>query len=254
MRAFGDLGPGGPNPGARGNPCRVELYDGEPAAEPAAGAMTLCRSWRNGDAQAELRCWSAGGTAVQLCGHGLLCTGVAWRLHGGALTALRMNGLRADFSRSEGIAWVGLPPLDTAPCAAPDWLSALFPSPPLRCAHAGGSDGYLVLEWPAGTDLRALPAPGPQLRAHTRRALIATSPARGQRGVDLQLRYFAPQYDSAEDSATGSAMRVLAGYWQARCGDALKAWQCSPDGGLLLSRMDAGRCWIGGRVQLEAST
>jgi len=231
----------------------VDICDGDPGGNPDHTPRTLCRSWLRDDNVAEIRCWSESGNAIQTCGHGLLCAGVAWHLTGTPVTALVMNGLRGDFQRAGSNAWVALPALPTAPCRPPDWLAQYFPSAPTRCAQAGGSGGYLVLEWPAGTALSAFTAPGPELGQHTRRALIATSTNQHDEDIDIRFRYFAPQYDNREDAATGSAMRVLADYWRNRKGDALTAWQCSPAGGLLFSRRERDRSWVGGRVQLESS-
>ena len=65
-------------------------------------------------------------------------------------------------------------------------------------------------------------------------------------------RYFAPQHGIAEDIATGSAMRVLADFWQAQGGyNELRAWQCSVEGGHLFSRIQGGITWVGGRVEAE---
>ena len=60
------------------------------------------------------------------------------------------------------------------------------------------------------------------------------------------MRYFAPQYGVEEDIATGSAMRVLAQYWSSRFKQ-LTVYQCSPQGGLLLSRHTATHVEVGGR-------
>ena len=121
------------------------------------------------------------------------------------------------------------------------------------CAEAGDSAGYLVLEWPADTDLTSLDPPGDSLRLHTTRALIATcrvSPSASLAGEDIQLRYFAPQYGVDEDAATGSAMRVLASYWQQRgLGNHLQGLQRSARGGWLFSRLENARVWVGGIVR-----
>ena len=58
-----------------------------------------------------------------------------------------------------------------------------------------------------------------------------------------------PSTVSLRDPATGSAMRVLASYWQQRGLDhALTALQRSAEGGLLFSRIEGGITWIGGNV------
>ena len=139
-----------------------------------------------------------------------------------------MNDLRVGFYAEDDCAWIGLPPINSEPCAVPRWIREFFPEAPWRAALAGGESGYLILEWPAGFDLTELP----------------DDPA-----IDVQLRYFAPQHGVPEDTATGSAMRVLATYWMNReLNDGLHAYQCSPYGGELRSRIRDGYTWVGGRV------
>ncbi len=76
------------------------------------------------------------------------------------------------------------------------------------------------------------------------------APDQARCGENIQYRYFAPQFGVPEDSATGSAMRVLAAYWQQRgYGDEQRALQRSAAGGWLLSRVEGERTWIGGHVQ-----
>lgn len=217
--------------------------------------VTQCLSWRCGEDEAEVRCWAPGGHAIQLCGHGLLCTGAAWLRRGDGVATLVMNGLSVAFHAEDDLAWIGLPPIVTKPCRVPVWVREFFPEVPWRAALAGGDDGYLVLEWPAGFDLRSLPVPDYGLRRRTGRSLIATSMDRANPAIDVQLRYFAPQHGVPEDTATGSAMRVLATYWRNReLADGLRAFQCSPQGGELRSRIRNDLTWIGGRVLAATET
>lgn len=160
-----------------------------------------------------------------------------------------MNGLRIAFRTEDDWAWIGLPPIACDACAVPAWVREFFPDVPWRAALAGGDNGYLVLEWPAGFDLSRLPIPDYGLRRRTPRAVIATCVDRDDPAIDVKLRYFAPQHGVPEDTATGSAMRVLATYWMNReLADGLRAYQCSPYGGELRSRIREGITWIGGRV------
>jgi predicted PhzF superfamily epimerase YddE/YHI9 len=216
---------------------------------------THCVSWRSGPDVATLRCWTAGGEPIALCGHGLLCAGVAWLRHDGGVSELEMNGLRVAFAVEDDWAWIGLPPINCEPCAVPPWVREFFPSAPWRAARAGGDRDYLILEWPAGFDLRELRVPDYGLRRRTQRALIATCVDRSDPGIDVQLRYFAPQYGVPEDTATGSAMRALATYWVNReLNGGLHAFQCSHFGGELRSRIRGDRTWIGGRVICTADS
>lgn len=234
---------------ARGNPCQVTLLAEAPEHPPEESLVTSCITWPRGDDGAEVRCWSISGSPITLCGHGLLCAGVAWlRAHDGRAELL-MNDLPVAFRAEDDTAWVGLPSINSTPCHMPPWISEFFPVPPWRAAVAGEDSGYLVLEWPAGFDLRSLPVPAYRLRKRTDRALIATSVDLDNPAIDIQFRYFAPQHGVPEDTATGSAMRVLATYWMNReLADGLHAFQCSPYGGELRSRVRGDMTWVGGRV------
>ncbi|GAB5413856.1 MAG: hypothetical protein Cons2KO_14590 [Congregibacter sp.] len=152
--------------------------------------------------------------------------------------------------RSDGHrCWIGLPTIDCHPSSAPAWLRDFFPELPWRVAQAGDDGGYLILEYPANFDLRTLPVPDYGLRRRTLRSLIVTCADEENSGVDIQLRYFAPQHGVPEDTATGSAMRVLASYWLKReLGNHLCAYQCSPDGGLLFSEHAGATTWVGAHV------
>ncbi|MEO1078779.1 MAG: PhzF family phenazine biosynthesis protein [Pseudomonadota bacterium] len=234
---------------ARGNPCAVTLL-ADASAEPDPEAVSAhCASWRSGSDVATVCCWTAGGQPITLCGHGLLSTGVAWLRHDGGVSELEMNGLRVAFAVEDDWAWIGLPHLGCDACAVPLWAREFFPELPWRAARAGDENGYLILEWPAGFDLRRLPVPDYGLRRRTQRAIIATCVDREDPGIDVQLRYFAPQHGVPEDTATGSAMRALATYWVNReLNDGLHAFQCSPFGGELRSRIRGDRTWVGGRI------
>ena len=234
---------------ARGNPCEVVLQSQRPEAPPPETLVTRCVTWPAGDDCAGVGCWSISGTPIKLCGHGLLCAGVAWLRREGGMAELLMNELPVAFRAEDDLAWIGLPSINSTPCPVPGWAREFFPSQPWRAAVAGDEGGYLILEWPEGFDLRSLPVPGFRLAQRTDRAVIATAVDQDNPAIDVQLRYFAPQYGVPEDTATGSAMRVLASYWMNReLADGLHALQCSPHGGELRSRIRGELTWIGGRV------
>ncbi|MDP5052302.1 MAG: PhzF family phenazine biosynthesis protein [Congregibacter sp.] len=220
-----------------------------PAAQsPSPDLYTQCHSWRVDDDVCAVRCWSPADTPIKLCGHGLLCCGAAWQQRGHEVSQFEMNGLRAAFHADDEMFWIGLPSISCSACRVPHWIGEFFTVPPWRAAEAGDDDGYLVLEWPEGFDLRDLSVPPYALRRRTRRALIVTTRSSGT-STDVQLRYFAPQHGVPEDIATGSAMRVLATYWMNRELDSqLSALQCSPCGGELFSRIGDDLTWVGGRV------
>ena len=147
--------------------------------------------------------------------------------------------------------WISLPHIEVLPAEVPHWLAEVFGNTaPLAAATAGGVSDYLVVQWPAGFDLAQLPVPQ-GLGMFTPRALIATCESCYSHGLArIESRYFAPQYGVSEDAATGSAMRVLALYWQAQgLGREISNYQRSANGGLLFSEVaDDFQIYIGGRV------
>ena len=240
-------------PQCAGNPCLLQAYDVPPLNTPtAAMGMTQCQSWPascDDEVAIVVRCYSAGGQLIQCCGHGLLAAAHSWlrRLQRDAL-GLSMNGSLVAGWREGDVTWLRFTHLHTSEQGVPDWLDGVFPGVQRAqaVATAGGESDYLVLQWADGFDLAQLPCPTVALADWTARALICTSarPDWGE-GV-IQLRYFAPQYGVDEDAATGSAMRILAQYWSSRFSQ-LTAHQCSPAGGLLLSRFTATHVEVGGR-------
>ena len=68
-------------------------------------------------------------------------------------------------------------------------------------------------------------------------AVIVTAPLRRRRASTSCCRVFGPRIGIPEDSVTGSAMCVLAPYWQARLGDELRVEQVSARRGELHVRL-----------------
>lgn len=239
-------------PQAAGNRCRLHMLAAQPATPPPPADRAQCATWPIGESRAEVRCWTATGQLIQCCGHGLLSAAAGWRDHWTDQGELLMNGsfIACEFRGSD--IWLGFSRIDTEPCAVPDWATGLFGSSPTAAAQAGAENGYLIIAWPDNSDLSALVSPGATLAARTMRAVIVTCAVTAEQatfGESIRYRYFAPQHGVDEDSATGSAMRILAAYWQATgLGDALCAWQQSPRGGWLHSQLANGQVWIGGRV------
>ncbi len=239
-------------PVAQGNACRVMIVEAEPETMPQPTDTTQCCTWLAEDGVPQIRCWTPGGYAIRVCGHGLLGCGMMWAKLGQANSRMVMNDTAVQFCPQGDIGWLGFEALDCTPSAVPEWVEQVFGSAPRAAAVAGDEAGYLILMWPDDAELRKLPVPGPELKEHTRRAIIATCADTTNSVMDIKQRYFAPQHGTAEDVATGSAMRVLASFWQAQAGfDELCAWQCSAKGGHLFSRIDGGVTWIGGRVETD---
>lgn len=239
---------------ALGNPCRVDIFtESESPLIPESGEFPYCATWRETsrgrEERAQVKCWTHQGSPIQLCGHGLLCAVAAWSQFDPNVVELEMNGLPIAFRIEDDLAWIGLPTVPCDACAVPFWVREFFQDVPWRAAIAGGDNGYLVLEWPADFDLERLSVPSESLAAFTQRSIVATSAAQTWPEYDVLLRYFAANHGVPEDTATGSAMRVLASYWMRReLNGELAARQCSTLGGELFSRLRENLTWIGGRV------
>lgn len=171
--------------------------------------------------------------------------------------------------RETDVIWLRFPAAEYSEVSVPHWVLDFFSTPPESAGLVGGEDGYCILQWPADFPLQRLTPPGAELGEHTGRALIATCAASEPiingtliNGTvidgckaDIHFRYFAPQYGVLEDAATGSAMRVLVGYWRdAFRGKVMTAYQCSPDGGWLSGRAHGSDVWVGGTVAVDRAS
>ena len=236
---------------ATGNPCEILA---EPVPEQVSAmrtGITRCYSWESArPLQFDVACFTPGGEAIQCCGHGLLAAAWYW-FHRGMLAPLQlsMDGCSIECQSGADLLWLFFDRLASESILLPRWAETVFGCRPMRAATAGPDQGYLVLEWPSGFLLEALSPPSMELACYTSRAIIACSRSQDKPGA-IRFRYFAPQYGVVEDSATGSAMRILLDYcqqnYQLEC---LEAFQCSPAGGVLFARAVANRIAVGGRVE-----
>ncbi|NQX89152.1 MAG: PhzF family phenazine biosynthesis protein [Halioglobus sp.] len=235
-----------------GNPCRLVMRQAtQTELDRLVGSMTVCQSWRGTDdaAAISVRCVSASGQTIHCCGHGLLAAAHAWQQHLGCeRLTLEMHGSRILSWRRDTLTWLRFEAAETSACDVPSWTTRVFPNQqsPLCAARSGGEQGYLILQWPDGSDLFALRPRLDRFVQETGRALICTAAQPEWGPGAIQLRYHAPQYGVPEDGATGSAMRILGEYWSWRF-DRLTARQCSPGGGWLFANWAAGCVDVGGR-------
>lgn len=66
---------------------------------------------------------------------------------------------------------------------------------------------------------------------------------------DYVSRFFCPRYGVPEDPVTGSSHGILAHYWAMHLGRKnLRAWQCSPSGGLVYCQVEENRSLVGGKA------
>lgn len=231
---------------------------GAPTEPPLSGAVTQCATWPTGTRRAGVRCWGVGGKLIQCCGHGLLSCAAHWAVQWPGSGMLELNSVEIPCKKEGDTHWLGFSPVYRETIATPAWVADVLGATPVAAASAGPQDGYLIAEFAANTPLQSITVPDHSLSQFTQRALIVTCrTTAAHHGEGIHYRYFAPQYGSREDTATGSAMRVLASYWQDRgLGPEITALQCSADGGWLRSRVEQDTVWIGGHVapQLNETT
>ncbi len=200
---------------------------------------TVCTSWPVNEvdpsAGYHVHCIN-NGTAIALCGHGVLAAAHYWiastkcerlnLLMGDTCISVEHNGPALDCSSSQEKNFLSAryTALKLLPAATPRWLDLLNLRQLIaRTSVSALQDGYLILEFTAGTNLSTLPPFDKRVSQHTRRAVIYVASA-SQPGVGLGgeffypvlLRYFAPQYGNPEDAATGSAARAVAAHYYDR--------------------------------------
>jgi predicted PhzF superfamily epimerase YddE/YHI9 len=244
-----------PRRGLAGNACNVHVGDQAPAAATHADEYH-CYVGPPESGCYPVRCF-LGRQLIQCCGHGLLAAAATiFRMTGHTNVRLEMSGtiMDAEQQPDSDMVWLAFPTPDMQrgfnaqlqSCVST--IAGLLDVETGRISDAalsGEEEGYLVMRLQDGLDLAAFSPPGMALANITRRALIVTTLLDRVGGIGL--RYFAPQYGVEEDAATGSAMRVLAGYWADRF-ERLTATQCSPAGGELFSTIAGNTTRIGGRV------
>lgn len=247
-----------PARGLAGNVCNLHI--GDHAPETPASDETHCHVRALDSRVHEVSC-HVRGQSIQCCGHGLLAAASElFTMTGRSSACLAMNGSLIEAERQPGsdLVWIafstaaieraGSGQLQHGAAGIADLLGLQIQHI-TDMATSGGDDGYLVLRLRDEFDLTTLSPPGQSLADITGRALIATTLL--DRAGGIGLRYFAPRHGVGEDTATGSGMRILAGYWSDHF-DQLWATQYSPAGGELFSRIAGTITRIGGRVVTEA--
>lgn len=237
---------------ARGNPCRVTVSQQRMEPWQPAGDAVHCYTWPIDEHRAHVECYSPTGQRIELCGHGLLCATALWSERWPGDGVLTCGDREIPCRTRRDRCWVGFETPGLTAINPPKWLIEVLGSPTHQCAEIGDDTGYLLAELPPGSDLAALQRPGDALARQTDRALLVCTQGlkSGSGQPQYHFRYFAPQYGTPEDSATGSAMRLLAAHALATQGfTALVALQLSPGRGLLFSHVEGANIWVGGRVE-----
>jgi predicted PhzF superfamily epimerase YddE/YHI9 len=240
---------GSPRDGStrQGSPPNAAPPEGSPLGLPRRDAPQYLSPQR----ELISRCYQHG-REIRFCGHGLLAVAWSWWQVRGEQPALITTASTYRTAWRDQLLWLQVPRLHSRAAPLPAAIARGVVPPPCAAALAGDERGYLILEWPSGMDLAAVVPDFTRLRHSGGRAIIATQADRRQ-PWDYTLRYFAPQYGNDEDPVTGSANAVLADYWSRRLQRRrLQALQCSPAGGVVLSRIEAESIYIGGSVALLA--
>lgn len=242
-------------PGLAGTRAAVRLWPAPPGTDEvarfvstAADAEAACAAWPDGDGL-QVRCFN-GGIAIEFCGHGLLASACAHTRQGPMPAWLETGSRRFGVSREDDLWWLHCSRLPIT-AADPAVVAGWFNQPPEAAATAGGDSGYWILHWPDGFALAELEPRLDLIAGETKRAVIATCRAPTGDPCDIRLRYFAPRYGNDEDSVTGSACAVVAGYWQQ---PSLTVHQCSPRGGLVQVRIEGDRVAVGGHISGQVVT
>jgi PhzF family phenazine biosynthesis protein len=187
---------------------------------------------------------------VALCGHATLAGAhVLWERgaapSGSELRFHSASGLLTA-RQADGDIWLDFPARPTAPAAAPDGLLEALGVQPVAVERAG--DEWL-LELPSEEAVRAVRPDFARLRRVPMHGVNVTSRA-DTAPYDFVSRYFAPALGVDEDPVTGSAHCRLAPYWAARLGkDECLAYQASPRGGVVRTRLAGDRVLLGGQAR-----
>lgn len=220
------------------------------------GAPATCFFSQDSPHSYSVRCFNSS-HEIQLCGHGLLATAKVISRKGVESFSLSTKAQEVEAvckpfeNSSEDSVWLILAEASITTSQVPLWVHKVFNELPQAVSTVGDSDGYFVMQWPDGFNLKSLSVNFAELVKQTDRAVIATCKSSSP-DYDYCFRYFAPQHGVDEDKATGSAHRVLVSYWNQRLNKCnVKALQLSNDGAELIGRSDTGSVWISGAVSIR---
>lgn len=203
----------------------------------------------------QVSCFTPSGDMIQCCGHGLLSTAfhIFQSMSSGSpklasessTIQLVMGDSTVNATLDGECVWLQFLVIETQP-AIHAWLPLFFTGFDIQAvAQTSAADGYLIVQLLDDSDLAKVQLPGSALANFSQRALIVTTAVSGSGPHNMHFRYFAPQYGVAEDTATGSAMRILAAFWHPRF-QFLNALQCSTQQGVLKSVFCHDHVKVGG--------
>jgi PhzF family phenazine biosynthesis protein len=235
----------------RGNPAGVVLLDGPydagwmqaVAAEMKHAETAFLEPLDDGFA---LR-WFTPTTEVGLCGHATLASAHAlwdWGVFDDAQPLVFQTSTGPLRCRPLGdLIEMDFPAMAMDLAPAPE---GLFGALGLAPTHVHRGDFGALVEAPDAATVRSLEPDIARLEQVDVPAVIVT--ARSDDDYDVVSRVFAPRIGIPEDPVTGAAHCALAPYWAPVLGNELHAYQASARGGVVQTRLDGDRVYLGGEA------
>ena len=178
--------------------------------------------------------YSATGRRINFCGHGALAAArVVFDRHAAGANECEFSNAEQSWRARYSADCIALTYSQSSVevCSIPTFAKAALGVQPLTAATVGGSSGYLLLQLADAELVKSLQPDYALITAATERSLIVTAQADNIHPPGCVFRYFAPQYGTPEDAATGSAAIQLAAFWSPHFdGSPFTAWQLSPQG------------------------
>lgn len=220
------------SPGGGGGNCHTVIFNPAPSPTALKGKWVVVEHDR-------VRHFD-NGSIVRRCGSGSLALALALYQHLGRPFERRLatdSGPLTVGYDHHGPYYIDTP-LPLRPSRHPGLWTKIIRAR-LRCSYdCGKADEYCLVHLAPGADLHKVQIRSRLLTGLSRRALILIA---GE-APNPQMRYFAPQYGAAEDSATGSAAVQLAHYfWHIQRQQRLTIEQKSPQGGYIQTQAAGGR-------------
>lgn len=220
---------------------------------------TLCFVSLENENNINLRCFTAS-HKIQCCGHGMIAAAKI------IFTKTKLNHVSIndevfaqDDKENEKII-LNLPRINSVVESIPLWTKAIFRLnrkfiEPYYVACSDEEDGYLLIELSTlltRKDFSELEIDFDSICKNTKRAIVVI--IFDENSQQLLMRYFAPQYGSAEDTATGSVMRFVADYIAAQYKHTkYRVIQCSQKGGYMEIDCNIDSVMIKANALLESS-
>jgi predicted PhzF superfamily epimerase YddE/YHI9 len=234
---------------ARGNPANVIVVDEFPDFQTHKKALSahLTTTYirpRSKQNEYDIRWFNSTGN-IERCGHGTLAAAAflasttqqhEYIFHSNKETL-------SIFKENEEYS-LALPIEDIKPLNANH-----FPFDYKSAAQTEEPNGYAIAELSSNENIQNFKLTPQIIDALQMRALIITSKSAIDE-FDIIFRYFAPQYDSEEDSATGSAASVLWPFWQCRIkkAESMTCYQASYNGGIIKITSNNKNIIVSGKV------